>query len=32
VAVKDHSAAQVIAGALLGAVAAVITYALIPHQ
>ena len=32
VAVKDHSAAQVIAGSLLGAVAAVITYALIPHQ
>jgi membrane-associated phospholipid phosphatase len=32
VAVKDHSAAQVIAGSLLGAVAAVITYALIPHH
>ena len=32
VAVKDHSAAQVIAGSVLGAVAAVITYALIPHQ
>ena len=32
VVVKDHSAAQVIAGSVLGAVAAVITYALIPHQ
>ena len=32
VALKDHSAAQVIAGSALGAVAAVITYALIPHQ
>ena len=32
VAVKDHSTAQVIAGSVLGAVAAVITYALIPHQ
>jgi membrane-associated phospholipid phosphatase len=32
VVVKDHSTAQVIAGSLLGAVAAVITYALIPHR
>jgi membrane-associated phospholipid phosphatase len=32
VTLKDHSAAQVIGGALLGGVAAVITYALIPHQ
>ena len=32
VALKDHSTAQVIAGSVLGAVAAVITYALIPHQ
>jgi membrane-associated phospholipid phosphatase len=32
VAVKDHTTAQVIAGSVLGAVAAVITYALIPHQ
>jgi acid phosphatase family membrane protein YuiD len=30
--VKDHTTAQVIAGSVLGAVAAVITYALIPHQ
>jgi membrane-associated phospholipid phosphatase len=32
VVVKDHTTAQVIAGSVLGAVAAVITYALIPHQ
>jgi membrane-associated phospholipid phosphatase len=32
VAVKDHTTAQVIAGSVLGAVAAVITYALIPHR
>ena len=32
VAVNDHTTAQVIAGSVLGAVAAVITYALIPHQ
>lgn len=31
VAVKDHSAAQVVAGSLLGLVAAVATYAIIPH-
>jgi membrane-associated phospholipid phosphatase len=31
VAVKDHTTAQVIAGSVLGAVAAVVTYALIPH-
>jgi membrane-associated phospholipid phosphatase len=31
-ALKDHSAAQVIAGSVLGAVAAVVTYALIPHR
>jgi membrane-associated phospholipid phosphatase len=31
VVVKDHSTAQVVAGSVLGAVAAVITYALIPH-
>jgi membrane-associated phospholipid phosphatase len=31
VALKDHTAAQVVAGSVLGAVAAVITYALIPH-
>ena len=32
VAVKDHSPAQVVAGSLLGLAAAVVTYALIPHQ
>ena len=32
VVVKDHSTAQVITGSLLGAAAAVVTYALIPHQ
>jgi membrane-associated phospholipid phosphatase len=31
VAVKDHSAAQVVAGSLLGLAAAVATYAIIPH-
>jgi acid phosphatase family membrane protein YuiD len=29
---KDHTAAQVIAGSLLGAAAAIVTYAIIPHQ
>ncbi len=32
VALTDHSTAQVIAGSLLGAVAAVATYAIIPHR
>jgi len=32
VVVKDHSAAQVVAGSLLGLVAAVATYAIIPHH
>jgi membrane-associated phospholipid phosphatase len=32
VSVKDHSVAQVIAGSLLGLIAAVVTYAIIPHQ
>ncbi|MGH3245025.1 MAG: phosphatase PAP2 family protein [Trebonia sp.] len=31
VVVKDHTAAQVIAGSVLGAAAAIVTYALIPH-
>jgi membrane-associated phospholipid phosphatase len=31
VVVKDHTAAQVIAGSILGAVAAIVTYAIIPH-
>jgi membrane-associated phospholipid phosphatase len=31
VALKDHTAAQVIAGCVLGAAAAVVTYAIIPH-
>lgn len=31
-ALKDHTAAQVIAGSLLGLVAAVATYAIIPHN
>lgn len=31
VELKDHTAAQVIAGSVLGAVAAVVTYAIIPH-
>jgi membrane-associated phospholipid phosphatase len=32
VVLKDHTTAQVIAGSLLGAAAAVVTYAIIPHQ
>jgi membrane-associated phospholipid phosphatase len=32
VLLKDHTTAQVVAGSLLGAAAAVITYALIPHH
>ena len=32
VALTDHSTAQVIAGSLLGLVAALVTYAIIPHQ
>lgn len=32
VALKDHTTAQVVAGSVLGAVAAVITYAVIPHR
>jgi membrane-associated phospholipid phosphatase len=32
VALKDHTAAQVIAGSLLGVAAAVATYAVIPHR
>ena len=31
VELKDHTAAQVIAGSVLGAAAAVVTYAIIPH-
>ena len=31
VVVKDHTAAQVIAGSLLGVAAAIVTYAIIPH-
>jgi membrane-associated phospholipid phosphatase len=31
VVVKDHTAAQVIAGSVLGAAAAIVTYAIIPH-
>jgi membrane-associated phospholipid phosphatase len=31
VVLKDHTTAQVIAGSLLGAMAAVVTYAIIPH-
>ncbi len=31
VELKDHSTSQVIAGSLLGAAAAVVTYAIIPH-
>jgi membrane-associated phospholipid phosphatase len=31
VVVKDHTAAQVIAGSVLGAAAAAVTYAVIPH-
>jgi membrane-associated phospholipid phosphatase len=32
VALKDHTTAQVVAGSVLGAVAAAVTWALIPHQ
>jgi membrane-associated phospholipid phosphatase len=32
VALKDHTTAQVIAGCVLGAAAAVVTYAIIPHE
>jgi membrane-associated phospholipid phosphatase len=32
VVLKDHTTAQVIAGSLLGAAAAIVTYAIIPHQ
>jgi membrane-associated phospholipid phosphatase len=32
VVLKDHTAAQVTAGSLLGVAAAVVTYAVIPHQ
>jgi membrane-associated phospholipid phosphatase len=32
IVLKDHTAAQVIMGSLLGAAAAAITYAVIPHQ
>jgi hypothetical protein len=32
VALKDHTTAQAIAGCVLGAAAAVVTYAVIPHQ
>ena len=32
VTLKDHTTAQVIAGSLLGAAAAVVTYAVIPHR
>jgi membrane-associated phospholipid phosphatase len=32
VALKDHTTAQVVAGSLLGLVAAAATYAIIPHQ
>jgi membrane-associated phospholipid phosphatase len=32
VALKDHTTAQVIAGSLLGVAAALVTYAVIPHQ
>jgi membrane-associated phospholipid phosphatase len=32
VALKDHTTAQAVAGSLLGLVAAVVTYAIIPHQ
>lgn len=31
-ALKDHTTAQVIAGCVLGAAAAVVTYAIIPHE
>jgi membrane-associated phospholipid phosphatase len=32
VALKDHTTAQVIAGCVLGAAAAAVTYAIIPHR
>ena len=32
VVLKDHTTAQVVAGSVLGAAAAAVTYALIPHQ
>jgi len=32
VALKDHTTAQAVAGSLLGLAAAVVTYAIIPHQ
>ena len=32
VVLKDHTTAQVVAGSVLGAIAAVITYAVIPHR
>ena len=32
VVLKDHTTAQVIAGSVLGAVAAIVTYAIIPHE
>ena len=32
VVLKDHTTAQVVAGSLLGAAAAVVTYAIIPHH
>ena len=32
VVVKDHTTAQVVAGSLLGLVAALVTYAIIPHR
>jgi membrane-associated phospholipid phosphatase len=32
VTLKDHTTAQVIAGSVLGAVAAVVTYAIMPHK
>jgi membrane-associated phospholipid phosphatase len=32
VVLKDHTTAQVVAGSVLGAFAAVVTYAIIPHR
>src|SRR6266567_3330972 len=32
VVLKDHTTAQVVAGSVLGAIAAVVTYAVIPHR
>jgi membrane-associated phospholipid phosphatase len=32
VVLKDHTTAQVVAGSVLGAIAAVVTYAIIPHR